>query len=70
VSALLAYFPASKLMHFPAALLSPTLGLANSSRAVRHQCAWNPPVEFLSYAQYEADFRAPMREAGLPLSEE
>lgn len=67
VSVLLAYFPWSKLMHMPGVLMSPTLNLANNSRAVRHVNPWNPPVGVHSYAEYEDEFRGRMIEAGLPV---
>lgn len=70
VSVLLAYFPSSKLMHMPGALMSPTLGLGNNNREVRHVNPWNPPVEPRSYTEYEAEFREHMIGAGLPVTEE
>ncbi len=69
VSALLAYFPLSKLMHMPGAFMSPTLTLADNSRAIRHINVRNPQVQFLHYADYEATFRERMIEAGLPVEE-
>ncbi len=69
VSTLAATFPLSKLMHFPGALMSPTLTLANNSRAVRHIDVHNPEVQVLHYAEYEAVFRERMIEAGLPVEE-
>jgi nitrate reductase gamma subunit len=67
---LLAYFPCSKLMHVPGALLSPTLTLANTNREVRHVNVRNPRVEVLHYADYEATFRERMIGAGIPVEEE
>ncbi len=67
VSVLLAYFPVSKLMHALGALMSPTLNLANNSRAVRHINVRNPSVETLHYEDYEATFRDRMIAAGLPV---
>lgn len=69
-STLIAYFPLSKLMHLPGALMSPTLIMANSNREVRHVNPWNPNVQPRSYADYEAEFREHMIEAGLPVTEE
>lgn len=70
VGVLLVYFPLSKLMHLPGALMSPTLGLGNTNREVRHVNPHNPRVEPRSYAEYEAEFRERMVEAGLPVTEE
>jgi nitrate reductase gamma subunit len=67
---LLVYFPLSKLMHMPGVWLSPTLTLANSNRECRHVNPNNPTVEVLHYADYEAAFRGPMIEAGLPVEKE
>ena len=67
VTALLAYFPFSKLMHMGGVFLSPTRNLPNNSRAVHHENPWNPPKKYHTYAEYEDDFRDLMDEAGLPL---
>ncbi len=67
VSALLIYFPFSKLMHMGGIFLSPTRNLPNNSRAVHHENPWNPPKKFHTYAAYEDDFRELMEEAGLPV---
>jgi len=67
VSALLIYFPFSKLMHMGGVFFSPTRNLPNNSRAVHHVNPWNPPKKFHTYAEYEDDFRDLMDEAGLPL---
>jgi nitrate reductase gamma subunit len=67
VGFLLVYFPLSKLMHVPGALMSPTLTMANVNRERRHVNVRNPTVEVLHYADYEATFRQPMIEAGLPV---
>lgn len=67
VGTLLVSFPLSKLMHMPGALMSPTLTMANISRARRHVNVLNPKVETLHYADYEATFRERMIEAGLPV---
>lgn len=70
VSALLIYFPFSKLMHMGGIFLSPTRNLANSNRMRRHINPWNPPVEVHTYEEYEDDFREKMIEAGLPVEKE
>jgi nitrate reductase gamma subunit len=67
VCALLLYFPLSKLMHMPGALLSPTLTLASNSRAERHINVNNPVVPTLHYSDYEAAFRDRMIAAGIPV---
>lgn len=66
-SALLMYFPFSKLMHMGGIFLSPTRNLPNNSRKVRHINPWNPAKEYRTYAEYENEFREPMANAGLPL---
>jgi len=70
VSALLAYFPFSKLMHMAGVFLSPTRNLAANSRAFRHVNPWNHPVPVHTYAEYEDEFRARMRDAGIPVEKE
>lgn len=70
LSALLIYFPFSKLMHMGGVFLSPTRNLPNNSRAVHHNNPWNPPKKYHTYAAYEDDFRELMAEAGLPLEKE
>jgi nitrate reductase gamma subunit len=70
VSALLAYFPFSKLVHGAGALLSPTRNLTANSREVRHVNPWNAPLPVHTYAEYEDEFRDRMRDAGLPLEKE
>ena len=67
VSALLAYFPFSKLMHMAGIFLSPTRNLSNNSRFVRHVNPWNYPVPVHTYEEYEEEFRDKMIEAGLPV---
>jgi nitrate reductase gamma subunit len=69
VCALLLYFPLSKLMHMPGALMSPTLTLAANSRAKHHVNVNNPAVPTLHYADYEATFRDRMIAAGIPVEE-
>lgn len=70
LSALLIYFPFSKLMHMGGVFLSPTRNLPNNSRAVHHDNPWNPPKKYRTYAEYEDEFRDAMAEAGLPLEKE
>ncbi|MFP4527046.1 MAG: sulfate reduction electron transfer complex DsrMKJOP subunit DsrM [Candidatus Kapaibacterium sp.] len=70
VSALLIYFPMSKLVHAPGVFMSPTRNQPNNSRAVRHVNPWNPEVEFHTYEEYEEEFRDVMKAAGLPLEKE
>ena len=67
VSALLAYFPFSKLMHMGGVFLSPTRNLPNDSRMRRHINPWNPPIKPHSYASYEDEFREDMVEQGIPV---
>jgi nitrate reductase gamma subunit len=68
VSALLAYFPFSKLVHMAGIFLSPTRNLSNNSRIVRHINPWNPmDLKFHTYEEYEDEFRERMIEAGLPV---
>lgn len=70
VSALLVYFPWSKLMHAGGIVLSPTRNLANNNRAKRHVNPWNYPVDVHTYAEYEAEFGEKMKKVGLPLDAE
>lgn len=70
LSALLMYFPFSKLMHMGGIFLSPTRNLANNSRFVHHENPWNPPKHFHTYEEYEDDFRDAMVEAGLPVDKQ
>ncbi|MBM3312008.1 MAG: menaquinol oxidoreductase [Candidatus Aminicenantes bacterium] len=70
VSVLIAYLPYSKLMHSLGVWLSPTRNLKNNSRMVRHANPWNPAVKVHTYEEYEAEFRARMKKAGLPVDKE
>lgn len=70
VCVLIAYFPWSKLMHAGGVFLSPTRNMANNNRAVRHINPWNYPVKVHTYEEYEDEFRAKMKEVGLPLDKE
>ena len=70
VCVLLAYFPASKLMHMGGVFLSPTRNLANNNRAKRHINPWNPTVKVHTYEEWEDDFREKMKGCGLPLERE
>jgi nitrate reductase gamma subunit len=67
---LIAYFPFSKMMHAPGILFSPTRNLRNDSRLTRHVNPWDRPVRVHTYAEYEDEFRNPMKKAGLPLEVE
>jgi len=70
VSALLAWFPFSKLMHIGGVFLSPTRNMANDSRMKRHINPWNAPVKVHTYEEYEDEYRDKMKAAGLPLDRE
>ena len=70
VCVLLAYLPASKLVHMAGVFLSPTRNLANNNRAVRHVNPWDHPVPVHTYAEYEDEFRDKMLAAGLPVEKE
>jgi nitrate reductase gamma subunit len=67
ISALLLYFPFSKLMHMGGVFFSPTRNMTNDSRATRHINPWNPKVKFHTYAEYEEDFWQVMKSVDLPL---
>ncbi len=70
LSALLAYFPFSKLVHMPGVFLTPTRNLANSNRAKRHVNPWDYPVKVHTYQEWEEEFREKIVAAGLPLDKE
>lgn len=70
VSALLAYFPFSKLVHMGGVFMSPTRNMANNNRKKRHRNPWNYDVKFTTYEQYEDDFRDKMIAAGLPVEKQ
>jgi [DsrC]-trisulfide reductase subunit M len=70
VSALLVYFPMSKLMHMGGVFLSPTRNLANNNRMKRHVNPWNYPVKVHTYQEYEDEFREKMKAAGIPVEKE
>lgn len=70
VSALLAWFPFSKLMHMGGIFLSPTRNQRANSREFRHINPWNYPVHTHTYAEYEDEFRDKMKGCGLPLDKE
>ena len=70
ISALLVYFPFSKLMHMGGVFLSPTRNLANDSRRKRHVNPWDYPVKVHTYEEYEDEFREKMKSVGLPLEKE
>ncbi len=70
VSALLMYFPFSKLLHAPGVFLSPTRNLANSNRVRRHINPWNPDIQGHSYAEWEDEFRDKLKASGYALEKE
>ncbi|MFO7800701.1 MAG: sulfate reduction electron transfer complex DsrMKJOP subunit DsrM [Desulfovermiculus sp.] len=70
VSALLVYFPMSKLMHLGGVFLSPTRNLPNNNRMQRHVNPWNHPVKVHTYEEWENEYRDKMKEAGLPVEKE
>lgn len=70
VCCLLAYIPFSKIMHMGGVFLSPTRNLANVNRSERYVNPWNYPVKVHTYEEYEDDFRAKMKEAGIPVDKE
>lgn len=70
LSALIAYFPFSKLMHLGGVFLSPTRNLANNNRAKRHVNPWNYPVKVHTYKEWEEEFKDKIKAAGLPLEKE
>ena len=70
VSALLVYFPFSKLMHLGGVFMSPTRNMKNNTRAVRHINPWNPEIKAHSYEGYEDEFREFMVDAGIPVEKE
>lgn len=70
VSALLAYFPYSKLMHLGGIFLSPTRAMANDTRMRRHINPWNPDIKPHSYAGYEDEFREFMVANDIPVEKE
>jgi nitrate reductase gamma subunit len=67
LSALIAYFPFSKLAHMPGIFLSPTRNLANNNRMQRHINPWDYPVNVHTYKDWEEEFREKIVAAGLPL---
>ncbi|MEN8148191.1 MAG: sulfate reduction electron transfer complex DsrMKJOP subunit DsrM [Planctomycetota bacterium] len=69
VSALIAYFPFSKLMHLPGVFLSPTRNLANNNRKVRHVNPWNPEVKKHEFDHWKEEFAEEIAEAGYELEE-
>lgn len=70
VSALLLYFPFSKLMHMGGVFLSPTRNLANNNRVMRHINPWNPEVKKHHYWEWQEEFKDKIEAAGLPLDTE
>jgi len=70
VSALLVYFPASKLTHMAGVFLSPTRNMANSNRRVHHVNPWDYAVKVHPYDEYEDELREKMKKAGVPVEKE
>lgn len=70
VSALLIWFPFSKLMHMGGIFLSPARNQRANSREIRHVNPWNYPVHTHTYEEYEDEFRDKMKGAGLPVDKE
>jgi nitrate reductase gamma subunit len=70
LSALVAYFPFSKLVHLGGVFLSPTRNLANNNRMKRHVNPWNYPVKVHTYEEWEEEFHDKIVAAGLPLDKE
>jgi nitrate reductase gamma subunit len=70
VSALLVYFPFSKLLHAPGVFLSPTRNMANNNRAKRHVNPWNPPIIGHTYAEWEEEFHDKLVASGYVLDKE
>jgi nitrate reductase gamma subunit len=70
VSALMAYFPFSKLMHMGGIFMSPTRNMTNDNRSRRHQNPWNYPVKVHTYEEYEEEFRDKMKDAGMPIEKD
>ncbi|MEW6743547.1 MAG: sulfate reduction electron transfer complex DsrMKJOP subunit DsrM [Planctomycetota bacterium] len=67
VSALIAYFPFSKLMHLGGIFFSPTRNLANNNRAVRHVNPWNPEVKTHDFDHWAQEFKEEIAAAGYEL---
>jgi nitrate reductase gamma subunit len=73
VCCLFAYLPFSKIMHAAGVLMSPTRNMASNNRAVRHVNPWEAELKkskVHTYEEYEDDFRAKMKEAGIPVDKE
>jgi len=69
-SALLAWFPFSKLTHMGGVFLSPTRNQQGNSREFRHINPWNYPVRTHTYEEYEDEFRDKMKGCGLPVDKQ
>jgi hypothetical protein len=57
-------------MHAGGVFLSPTRNMLNNNRSERYINPWNYPVKVHTYEEYEDDFRAKMKEAGIPVDKE
>ncbi len=67
VTALIAYFPLSKLMHLGGVFMSPTRNLANNNRAVRHVNPNPQPVQVHEFEHWKEEFKEEIAEAGYKL---
>ena len=72
ISALVAYFPFSKLVHMLGIFFSPTRNLPNDNRAVRHVNPWweGVPPKFLTYCEWQEKFKEQLESAGQPIDED
>jgi len=62
VSALLVYFPWSKLMHAPGVLFSPTRNQVNNPRTKRHINPWNYPVIAETFEEYREKYKEALKD--------
>ncbi len=62
VSALLVYFPFSKLMHAPGIFFSPTRNQINNPRHVRHINPWNYPVKIQSFKEFKKEYENALKD--------
>ncbi len=72
ISALVAYFPFSKLVHMLGVFFSPTRNLPNDNRYRRHINPWweGVPVKFLTYCEWQENFKEQLESAGQPIDED
>ncbi len=62
VSALLVYFPFSKLMHAPGIFFSPTRNQINNPRHARHVNPWNYPVKIQSFKEFKKEYENALKD--------